>query len=55
MDTSEYLREESGVLPTRVEIEAFMEEIDQFRSDVDRLEARIRRSETKQVERDDNR
>jgi ubiquinone biosynthesis protein UbiJ len=55
MDTSEYLREESGVLPTRVEIEAFMEEIDQFRSAVDRLEARIRRSETKQVEQDDNR
>ncbi len=54
MDTSEYLREESGVLPTRVEIEAFMEEIDQFRSAVDRLEARVRRSETKQVEQDDN-
>lgn len=55
MDTSEYLREESGVLPTRVEIEAFMEEIDQFRSDVDRLEARIQRAERKQIEQGDNR
>ncbi len=55
MDTSEYLREESGVLPTRVEIDAFMEEIDQFRSDVDRLEARIQRTERKQIEQGDNR
>jgi ubiquinone biosynthesis protein UbiJ len=52
MDTSEYLREESGVLPTRVEIEAFMEQVDQFRSDVDRQEARIRRLERKQIEQD---
>jgi ubiquinone biosynthesis protein UbiJ len=55
MDTSEYLREESGVLPTRVEIVAFMEQIDQFRSDVDRLEARIRRLERMRIESDDSR
>ncbi len=54
MDTSEYLREESGVLPTRVEIETFMEDIDRFRSDVDRLEARIRRLERKRIEQGDN-
>jgi ubiquinone biosynthesis protein UbiJ len=55
MDTSEYLREESGVLPTRVEIAAFMEQIDQFRSDVDRLEARVRRLERMRIESDDSR
>ncbi len=47
LDTSDYLREESGILPTRTEIEWFMEEVDHFRNDVDRLEARIKRLEKK--------
>lgn len=45
MDSTEYLQEESGVLPTRPEIERFMNNVDELRSDVDRLEARIRRLE----------
>ncbi len=44
-DASDYLREESGLLPTRIEIEQFMAEVDRFRSAVDRLEARIKRLE----------
>ncbi len=44
-DVSEYLKEESGLLPERIEIEHFIAEVDRFRSDVDRLEARIRRLE----------
>ena len=43
MDVTEYLQEESRLTPTRIEIEAFMDEIDELRSDTDRLEARINR------------
>lgn len=45
LDGSEYLREESGILPTRTEIDQFLDQVDDFRSDVDRLEARIKRLE----------
>jgi len=42
-DLSEYLREESRLLPTRDEVEQFLAEVDTLREDVDRLEARLRR------------
>jgi ubiquinone biosynthesis protein UbiJ len=41
----EYLREESGLLPPRDEVERFVDEVDGLREAVDRLEARIRRLE----------
>ncbi len=45
LDVSDYLREESGILPTATEIDYFMAQVDEFRNDVDRLEARIKRLE----------
>ncbi len=45
LDVSDYLREESGILPTATEIDYFMTQVDEFRNDVDRLEARIKRLE----------
>lgn len=45
MDVSEYLREESGALPTRGEVETFMDGVDILREDTDRLAARIARLE----------
>ncbi|MFP4207185.1 MAG: SCP2 domain-containing protein [Wenzhouxiangella sp.] len=38
-----YLREESGVLVTRAETQAFTRDVDELREAVDRLEARLRR------------
>lgn len=46
-DVSEYLQEESGTLPTRLEVEHFMDRVDTLRSDADRLEARLRRLENR--------
>ena len=45
LDVSDYLREESGILPTATEIDFFMRGVDEFRNDVDRLEARVKRLE----------
>jgi ubiquinone biosynthesis protein UbiJ len=45
MDISEYLQEEGRITPTRVEIEAFMNEVDWLREEVDRLAARVQRIE----------
>lgn len=45
LDVTEYLQEESQALPTRGEVEAFLDDVDELRADVDRLEARIRRLE----------
>ena len=42
-DLGEYLQEEARILPARVEIEHFMENVDVLRSDADRLAARIAR------------
>ena len=42
-DLSEYLQEEARLLPTRVELNAFYDEVDQLRSDTDRLAARVER------------
>ena len=49
LDVSDYLREESGILPTDTEIGFFMRQVDEFRNDVDRLEARIKRLEKRLV------
>ena len=46
-DSTDYLQEESGILPTRVEIERFIQEVDVLRDDVARLEARLRRLEVR--------
>jgi len=42
-DVSEYLQEEARLLPTRGEVNDFLEDVDQLRSDVDRLNARVER------------
>jgi len=42
---AEYLQEESRDLPTRHEVEAFLDEVDTVAADVARLEARLRRLE----------
>ena len=42
-DVSEYLQEESRLLPHREEIGPFLEAVDTIRGDVDRIEARVQR------------
>lgn len=42
---AEYLQEESRELPTRTEVEGFLDRVDELAGDVARLEARIRRLE----------
>ena len=42
-DLSEYLQEELRVVPTRIEIENLVEEIDRLAMDAERLEARLKR------------
>jgi len=42
-DLSEYLQEESRLLPTRIELNEFLDDVDQLRSDTDRLSARVER------------
>ncbi|MCH9696845.1 MAG: SCP2 sterol-binding domain-containing protein [Gammaproteobacteria bacterium] len=42
-DISEYLQEESRVLPAKPEAEMFFEDVDELRLDCERLEARIKR------------
>ncbi len=44
-DVAEYLQEESRDLPTRHEVEQFLEQVDTLGADVDRAEARLRRVE----------
>ncbi|PID34312.1 MAG: Sterol-binding domain protein [Thiotrichales bacterium] len=43
LNTSEYLQEESRLLPADAEINAHLNKVDDLRSDTDRIEARIRR------------
>ncbi len=43
LDVSEYLQEESRILPTKVELDHFMGGVDKLDADVQRLEARIQR------------
>jgi ubiquinone biosynthesis protein UbiJ len=47
-DGGEYLTEESRNLPTRFEVEEFLDEVDRLREDVDRFAARLERLEKKQ-------
>ena len=42
-NSSEYLQEEARLLPTRVEISYFLEDVDKLRADADRLNARVER------------
>lgn len=42
-DTGEYLKEELRVLPSRIEVENFAQDIGTLRNDVDRLAARVKR------------
>ena len=42
-DLTDYLQEESRVLPTRAELEEWLARVDALRSDGDRLEARVKR------------
>lgn len=42
-DLGEYLTEESGLLPARIQVENFLADIDRLRMDTDRLEARVQR------------
>jgi ubiquinone biosynthesis protein UbiJ len=44
---SEYLREEAQLLPDKIQIEDYMQAVDQLRADYDRLEARINRLQIK--------
>ena len=43
LDASEYLQEESRLLPTRPEVEAFLSAVDALRARADRLEQRVAR------------
>jgi ubiquinone biosynthesis protein UbiJ len=43
LNISEYLQEESRQLPTRLEIENFLNGVDTLRDDLERLEQRVRR------------
>ncbi len=42
-DVSEYLQEESKVLPAQAEADMLFDDVDQLRADYDRLEARVKR------------
>lgn len=46
-DVGEFLQEEARLVPTGAELLQFMDEVDGLRADVDRLEARLRRLQTK--------
>ena len=43
LDVSEYLQEESRITPTKVEIEKFLNDVDELDADIERLEAHTRR------------
>ena len=43
LDVSEYLREESGVVPTRAETDQFLRDVDALDADLERLEVRMSR------------
>lgn len=43
LDVSEYLQEESRIVPTKIEIEQFLSSVDELDADIDRLEMRTKR------------
>lgn len=47
LNTQEYLQEEARLLPADAEIRRYLDEVDTLRMDVDRLEARIKRLESR--------
>ena len=47
MNVAEYLQEEGRDVPTRVELDEFLESVDQLRDATDRLEARLARLESR--------
>ena len=47
MNTSEYLQEESRILPAEAEVKQYMDAVDILRADADRLEARVQRLDRK--------
>ena len=51
-NVSEYLQEEGRDVPTRVELEEFLESVDQLREAADRLEARLARLESRRAGRE---
>ena len=46
-NVAEYLQEEGRDVPTRVEVEEFLEAVDQLREATDRLDARLSRAESR--------
>ena len=48
-NVAEYLQEEGRDVPSRVELEEFLESVDHLRSDADRLEARLGRLESRRA------
>ena len=44
---AEYLQEEGRDVPTRIELDEFLHDVDRLRNDVERLEARVRRLATR--------
>lgn len=49
MNTSEYLQEESRILPAEDEVRMYLDAVDTLRSDVDRMEARVNRLESQRI------
>ncbi|HHJ13414.1 MAG TPA: sterol-binding protein [Gammaproteobacteria bacterium] len=47
-DLSEYVQEEARLLPTRVEVEEFLDQVDALREDTERLHARVERLRRRQ-------
>ena len=43
LDLSEYLQEESRIVPTNLELEKFLNNVDELEADIDRLEMRTKR------------
>lgn len=50
-DTGEFLKEESRDLPTRFEVDEFLDQVDALSGDLDRAEVRLRRLESRGKER----
>ena len=46
-NVAEYLQEEGRDVPTRVEVEEYLEAVDQLREATDRLDARLSRAESR--------
>lgn len=54
MNTSEYLQEESRLLPAEAEVAYYMDQVDTLRGDADRLEARLKRLQQNLKNKDAN-